>query len=249
MRLTEDVYLVGGSPDNGFGLSGGMDSHVYAIDGGDQIALVDCGMASDGSIDRIAGTMRADGLDPDRLSRIFVTHYHVDHCGGLAAWQDRFGVTAAADASVAPAIERADQDANGFALAVRAGAYPPDYELRPAAVADPLEHGAVRSVGRLTVRQVPTPGHCTGHSAYQVDGRSSVSLFSGDCVFHGGEVLVLNTADSDLAAYRESIFRLDALEFDALFPGHGALALTRGTTHVARAAAAFRTLNLPKNFI
>jgi hypothetical protein len=30
MRLTEDVYLVGGGSANGFGLSGELDSHVMS---------------------------------------------------------------------------------------------------------------------------------------------------------------------------------------------------------------------------
>jgi hydroxyacylglutathione hydrolase len=249
MRLTDDVYLVGGSPTNGFGLSGGMDSHVYVVDGGDELALIDCGMASGGSIDRIVATMRADGLDPDRLRRVFITHYHVDHSGGLAAWQERFGLVAAIDAVAAPALETADVHATGFALAQAAGVYPQDYEFRPSAVADPLDAGAVRQVGSLTVEPVPTPGHCAGHSAYRVSGRSGAALFTGDCVFHGGEILVLNTADSDVAAYRESLLRLDDLDFDGFFPGHGALCVTGGKQHVAQAAAGFRTLSLPKSFL
>lgn len=248
MRLSSDVYLVGGSTLNGFGLSGGVDSHVYVIDGGDELALIDCGMASDDSIDRITATMAADGLDPARLSTVFITHYHVDHAGGLADWQDRLGLTAAVDRQVAGAVEAADGEANGFFLAQASGGYPADYELRPARVQDPLEPGAVRTVGRLMVRQVPTPGHCAGHSAYLVEGRHR-SLFTGDCVFHGGLILLLNTVDSDLAAYRESIFALEELDFEAFYPGHGGLAVTGGQDHVRWAADGFRTLSLPKSFL
>jgi hypothetical protein len=67
-------------------------------------------------------------------------------------------------------------------------------------------------------------------------------------VFHGGKVSVLNTDDTDLPAYRESIWRLERLEFDALLPGHGALCVRDGMDHIALAATAFRELNLPPNF-
>jgi glyoxylase-like metal-dependent hydrolase (beta-lactamase superfamily II) len=67
MRLTEDVHLIGGSSVNGFGLSGGMDSHIYVLDGGSSLALIDCGMAEGDSIERIVHHMAEGGLDPDRL--------------------------------------------------------------------------------------------------------------------------------------------------------------------------------------
>ncbi|MFW6033895.1 MAG: MBL fold metallo-hydrolase [bacterium] len=247
MRLTEEVYLVGGSPSHGFGLSGPMDSHVYLIDGGDELALVDCGMARGESLGRIHENIRADGLDPKRLRRVFVTHYHVDHMGGLAAWQRRYEVVAAAGEEAAAAIEGADAHATGFALAREAGIYPRDYELKPAVVQDRLTDGDARRVGDLDVEVVATPGHCRGHCAFRLVGRDRTHLFTGDCVFFGGRISLLNTADSDLAAYRASLLRLDGLDFDALLPGHGALCLWDGRGHVAGAAAAFRTLSLPRN--
>ncbi|HLV57286.1 MAG TPA: MBL fold metallo-hydrolase [Natronosporangium sp.] len=248
MRLTAEVYLVGGSPSYGFGLSGEMDSHVYLIDGGDELALVDCGMARNDSIDRIRDNIRADGLDPARLRRVFLTHHHVDHAGGLAAWQERYGVSGAAGAECAPAVETGDPHATGFALAQAAGIYPPDYELRPATVHDRLVGGEVRRVGELTVEVIATPGHCAGHRAYRVRGRTATHLFTGDCVFTGGRISLLNTPDSDLAAYRASVLALAELEFDALLPGHGAVCLRGGHRHVAAAADAFRTLSLPENY-
>src|SRR5437667_5317979 len=84
LRLTEDVYLVGGSPSVGFGLSGEIDSHVYCIDGGGELALIDCGMAVGDSLERIFANLREDGLDPARIGSLFVTHYHTDHAGGAA---------------------------------------------------------------------------------------------------------------------------------------------------------------------
>jgi len=42
MRITDRVYLVG-SGSSGFSLTFHSDSHVYLIDGGNQLALVDAG--------------------------------------------------------------------------------------------------------------------------------------------------------------------------------------------------------------
>lgn len=249
MRLTQDVHLVGGSSTNGFGLSGGMDSHIYVIDGGASLALIDCGMAEGNSIDQIVHHMDAAGLDPDRLEKVFITHHHVDHVGGLHTWQARFGLRAAIAADAAEAIEQADIEANSFRLARDAGVYPPDYQLLPARIDDRLDDGATREVGHLKVRFIATPGHCTGHGCYLVEGRDGRYLFSGDSVFHGGSISLLNTPDSDLAAYRSSILRLATLPFDALLPGHGALALSGGADHVQTAADAFQGLTLPESFV
>ena len=43
MKLTEDVYLVGGG-DYGFNLTHRLDCHTYLIDGGDELVLVDAGL-------------------------------------------------------------------------------------------------------------------------------------------------------------------------------------------------------------
>ena len=40
MKLTQDLYVVGGGRF-GFGLSGELDCHVYVLDGGSELALID----------------------------------------------------------------------------------------------------------------------------------------------------------------------------------------------------------------
>ena len=80
MRLTDDLYLVGGG-DYAFNLSHRLDCHSYVIDAGEELWMIDAGF--DGA-DQVLGNMRVDGLNPDAISRIFVTHYHADHVGCLA---------------------------------------------------------------------------------------------------------------------------------------------------------------------
>lgn len=247
MRLTRDVYLVGGGPTTGFGLSSGKDCHVYLLRGDDSLALVDCGLGTAQSIDLITQNIHEDGLDPSRIEQIFLTHYHADHSGGAAAWKEVAGAKVVAAAEAASALERGDQVATGFALAQDSGIYPADYTFRPCQVGDVLQAGDSRSVGHLSVEYVATPGHCNGHGCYRVAGGDRTYLFTGDCVFYGGRILLQNVADCDIQAYRESVLRLDTIPFDALLPGHGAIALTGGELHVKMAADAFRGLFLPPN--
>lgn len=248
MKLFDDLFLVGGGPFNGFGLSNSLDCHVYALNGGDAIALIDCGMATAGSIDRILLNLQNDGLDVNKVTHLFLTHYHIDHCGGINAWQKRFPIKAFIGADVITNVLRADVDATGFKLAQEAGFYPSDYNFVAPISIEGLKQGDVIKVGNLEVQFISTPGHCNGHGCYLVSGVKRY-LFSGDCIFAGGKIALLNTADSNIEKYRTTIFNLEKIDFDALLPGHGAIVLRDGKEHVKVAANSFRKLLLPENFV
>jgi hypothetical protein len=49
VRLTDRIHLVGGGSWGGAGLSPNPDCHVYLVDGGDALALVDAGSGVPGS--------------------------------------------------------------------------------------------------------------------------------------------------------------------------------------------------------
>ena len=76
MKLTEDIYLVGSAE---FGISNEYDCHVYLIDGGEEAALIDCGVGYD--TERILQNIR-EVIDIRKLKRVYLTHLHADHCGG-----------------------------------------------------------------------------------------------------------------------------------------------------------------------
>jgi glyoxylase-like metal-dependent hydrolase (beta-lactamase superfamily II) len=77
VRLTSEVYVVGGGANLCFGLSDDPDCHVYLLDGGDEYALIDCGMAAGRSLDRIAENILREGLHLTRLRTLILTHYHM----------------------------------------------------------------------------------------------------------------------------------------------------------------------------
>lgn len=245
IRLADDLFVVGGGVINGFGLSTAADCHVYAFRSGDEILLVDCGMDHEGGLDAIWSNMRQAGLDPSSISAVAITHYHVDHCGGISRLLERVDAQVLASEETLAAIRVGDTEANAFALAQRDGFYPDDYrfiaapDLQAAPALQPIQ------IGSSEVAPIPTPGHCAGHMAYTIAGRGGRYLFSGDCLFHGGRIALLNTADCSLPEYRATIARLAALDFDALLPGHGAVAMSHGADHAAAAATAFEKLILP----
>ena len=246
MRLLENVYLVGGGPYSGLGLTSGGDCHVYLIDGGAELALVDCGLGT--SFDTVMAEVRRDGFDPARITKLLLTHYHADHAGGASIFQHRLGVEIGIAAEAKPALEAGDEGATSLAAARAAGIYPTDYKLQPCKVAIQLRDGDEISVGQVQLQFLATPGHCAGHGSFLMGGQKPV-LLAGDSVFWSGQILLQAVPDCDLQASLASVLKLERLEFDAFLPGHGAITLSGGHLHVELAAKAIRSLGIPRNLV
>lgn len=247
VRISDGVYLVGGGARLGFGLSDDPDCHVYLIDGGDELALVDCGMAAGSSLATIAANIAREGLDPAKPRTLLLTHYHMDHAGGAARFRDRFGLRVMASRQAAPALRAGDERAVALDVAKAAGFYAPSYGFRPVAIDRELSEGDRISIGDWEVAVYDTPGHCDGHLSFLLSGRGRRFLLAGDAVFAGGKVLLQNIHDCSIQKTAASIFKLDALDFEGLLPGHGPLALDGGAGHVRLAADACRQLGVPAN--
>ena len=245
MRLTRDLVLVGGGSVTGFGLSADFDAHVYLLDGGDASALVDCGMGTERGMARVLARIGTAGVDPAGVRSLFLTHFHTDHAGGAARFRERLGLEVAIARGAQRALEQADHAATQFGPAQHAGVFPADYEYPPCPVDDPLNDGDVRTVGRLSVRHIATPGHCAGHGSYLVTGGEAPYLLAGDAVFAQGKLFLQATPDCDVAASIASLRRLAEEEFTALLPGHGPIVLDGGRDHLDMALAAVDQLRLP----
>ena len=98
MRITPDVALVGGGSFTGFGLSADFDANVYLLDGGGELALVDCGMGTELGRERVLERIRMVGCDPADVQRLLLTHYHTDHAGGAAAYREELELRVARSA-------------------------------------------------------------------------------------------------------------------------------------------------------
>jgi glyoxylase-like metal-dependent hydrolase (beta-lactamase superfamily II) len=252
MRLTDRVHLVG-SGRLGFGLSDDCDSHVYAVDGGAEIALIDAGGGR--ATGRILEHLVADGLDPARVRSIVLTHAHGDHAAGVnsmrAALAEIAGTAPRVIASrdCAPWIEQGDESAVSLVQARAAGVYPADFTF-PACPVDRAVSGGDRiGVGDLTLRAVETPGHARGHLSFLMATASRVCLFAGDALFFGGRVALQNIWDCSPTESAASVERLHALEWDAFFPGHLSFSVRDGHRHADAAMEAIRRLGMPPPLI
>jgi glyoxylase-like metal-dependent hydrolase (beta-lactamase superfamily II) len=239
VRLAERVHLVA-SGRLGFSLTDDYDCHVYALDGGDEVALVDAGGGR--STAALLANLRRDGLDPGRVRHLLLTHAHADHAAGAAALREALpGLRVYASREAAPWLRDGDERAISLDVARQAGMYPPDIRLRPCPVDTELADGQELAVGDLRVRAVATPGHARGHLSFLVGPR----LFAGDALFFGGRIALQDTWDCSVQESNRSIERLAELAWDALLPGHLTPSLSQGKRHAEVALAAIRKLGVP----
>ncbi|MBL8294027.1 MAG: MBL fold metallo-hydrolase [Bryobacterales bacterium] len=246
MRLSDRIYLVG-SGRLGFGMSSPYDCHVYAIDGGSEIALIDAGSGLD--VDAIVERMRFDGLDTGKLRYVVLSHGHADHAGGAHGWRERFGVDVLAHPVTGQYVATADLKAISLADAIAAGVYPRDYQFLACPIAGALRGGDTFRVGDLTLSIHEAPGHCSGQIAVTLEHSGQRNLFSADAVFHGGRIVLQNIWDCSLHDSLETIRTLAALRPDALLPGHLTISLSGGAAELDRACKAMDRLEVPASLI
>lgn len=200
-------------------------SRAYLIEAGADLILVDAGCPGEGRrILRTIGRLR-----PARLRAIFITHAHFDHYGSAAALRRATGAPVAIHALDADAMTRGETPIAsargwgriGFAAfrgtnrILRAPATPPDITLQDG---DPLPGTS------LPACVLHTPGHTPGSSCLIVDRRLA---FAGDLVSSHAGCHAQRFFAVDWAQIPESLHRLQALEPEATYPGHGRLTLDR----------------------
>jgi len=247
MQLAERIHLVG-SGSFGFDLTDPFDCHIYLVDGGSELGLVDVG-AGMGAAEVIANVRRA-GFDPARIRRLLCTHAHGDHAGGAARMRALLpDASLSTSREVADLVRAGDEAGTSVAVAKTAGIYPPDYRLEPCPVDGELAGGDRVAIGDLVLECIETPGHARGHLSFLLEHDGRRSLFGGDVVFHGGTILLQNIHDCSLEAIVESLRALRGLAIDALFPGHLAFSLKDGQRHIETANEALDRLLIPNQMV
>jgi len=169
-----------------------------------ETCLVDPGHAA--FLPRLFRSMEEDGLHPDQVTTVLLTHGHPDHMEGASALRER---------GARVGIHR-DEEAFlreiGPHFARMMGLEMPDLHFDFY-----LEEGAL-DVGGEAFRVLETPGHSPGSVSLFWEGPGA--LFSGDLVFAQG-VGRTDFPGGDGAILKESIRRCRALGASQLLPGHG----------------------------
>lgn len=242
MRLNDRVAVVG-SGMMGFDLTDPYDCHVYLLDGGDELALIDAGAGVD--VEPILAMIQRHGYPLDKVKKLILTHQHADHAGGAAALKERLGVEVMMSAESAHFLEDGDEAGVSVDLGKAAGFYPADYVYRACPVDRKLKEGDIIRVGECQLLTLETPGHCNGHLSFLMEEKGFKTLFAGDAIFFGGRVILQNIPDCSIPDHIQSIYKLEKYKIDALLPGHLTPSLQRGHRHIQEAAERARRLGAP----
>lgn len=167
-------------------------------------AVVDPG----GDVDRIVSGLDQLGV---KLEKIFVTHGHMDHCGGAAELRERYGVPIEGPHREDDFwIENLEQAARQYGMA-GARTFEPDRWL---------EDGDSVSFGEQTLSVLHCPGHTPGHVVFfHKDARLALV---GDVLFQGSIGRTDFPKGDHETLIRSITGKLWPLGDDVAFvPGHG----------------------------
>jgi glyoxylase-like metal-dependent hydrolase (beta-lactamase superfamily II) len=226
MRLCDSLALVASLQ---FGISGPLDCHVYAIATPTGAVLIDAGSGT--ATEQLLSNLRHD-VGSDAVAAVLLTHCHVDHCGGAAELRNRTYCQVFAPQPARHILETGDEEASGLRVAREQKIYPPELRLQPCPVDRVLLDGEQFSVAGLQFTAIHVRGHSRDAHCYltQVDGARW--LFTGDVLFYGGVLGIINAEGSGMEGYRSDIQKLAKLGIDGLFPGHGMFTFCGGQRHI-----------------
>ena len=198
---------------------------AFLLAGGDELALIETGPAS--TLPALRAGIRAAGFDPARLTRLLVTHIHLDHSGAAGVLvRDLPDVVVHVHPVGAPhLIDPARLVASaGRLYGDRMDALWGEVAPVPAERVIVLGDGETLSVAGRVLTAVFTPGHASHHVAYW--DAAGGTAYTGDVggVRMAGTGYVCPPApppDLDPEAWTISVERLRALDARRLVLTHG----------------------------
>jgi glyoxylase-like metal-dependent hydrolase (beta-lactamase superfamily II) len=199
-EIVKDIFIVGG-PD----MTDGRDACVYLVNLGELI-LIDTGAGW--SVDRIINNVQSLGLNCKNLSKILLTHCHIDHIGGVSEIKKRFESKIYIHKLDAPPLE------NGNPILTAANWYqtsfpPTQVDVKLTSPEETL------IIGEQKIVCLHTPGHTPGSICIYLNREGKRVVFAQD--LHGP---LLKEFGSNLEDYGRSTKKLLDLEADILCEGH-----------------------------
>jgi hydroxyacylglutathione hydrolase len=241
MKITDNIYIVGGSS---FGLSHEFDGNIYIIDCKNKLIMIDTGAGL--GINIVLENIKNDGLDINNLSKIFLTHSHIDHSGGAYELKSKYNCDVFVSEKEADFIEFGNEKDFALDVAKRSGFYSKEYQFKHCKVSTRVKHNDEIKCGSFVFKILNIPGHSKGSIALVADFLKGKAIFSGDIVSAEGTICYLNCKGSELSDYRSYIHRLANLGIDMIFPGHGVFTLSDGQKYLDKAIDELRLLTPPR---
>lgn len=195
-------------------------SRAYLVVDGEDITLIDTG--SPGSGARILQAVEELGRSPEDIKHILITHFHIDHVGGLPEIQNWVSAKTGVHLAEAPHVESNEPLPNPFMHPLLAricepylhrndpGAARVDVQLR--------DGDELPALGGMRI--VHAPGHTAGSISIHFPNRGV--LLVGDAMQYkfGRLMLPSRLFTQDMAEASGSIRKLADLDFETLCFSH-----------------------------
>jgi len=213
----------------------------YLIKAEDQCFLIDTGMCNDLAFNELRRQLAEIGIQPQNLTEILVTHFHIDHVGLISRLRKLSGAKLLVSAKESEATRlMTSQSHREHWLHFYEEAGIPTEVLEQMISATPsnlyseiyeelcnpsrsLKNGDEISIGEYAFRTVWTPGHSPGHIClYEPERRL---LMAGDHILLTITPHVTEWREevNSLAEYLTSLEKVGKLDVDVVLPGHGEL--------------------------
>jgi len=215
--------------------------NVYLLHSRDDWALVDTGINSSDSIATMDAALKRVGCQPDKISKVICTHYHLDHYGASQTYKDRFGANIylnRLELESSHAFMRRRRGDAAVMFFIRNGLpidrfvqipSPGEFwaELYVPAIPDRfIEDGDVFTVGDFEVEVITTPGHTPGHCVLYLRGQRV--MLAGDHLLpkitpHVG--VYPSGPENPLRDFLASLRKIQAFDVNLVLPAHGGVFL------------------------
>lgn len=181
--------------------------NTYVIDG-EMTILIDPGHSR--HLSKLFYQMEEDGISPNEVDLVIITHSHPDHFEGLEAFLGK-------PVKIAMNLEEERYLQESGKLLFEMMRQPiPKYRVDFF-----LKEGELR-LGKKVFYIYQTPGHSPGSLSIHWPERKV--LFTGDVIFHGG-IGRTDFLEGNPKLLKGSIERLRLLDTEILLPGHGEIVM------------------------
>ena len=203
MKICENVYW--------YREKGWMDANTFVIKG-DVTVLIDPGLSEYAWMK--CEEMREDGIEPQEIDILLITHSHPDHCDALSVLKKHTNARIGLHSSQAEWASLLSEASFHF-LGVKPRDFKADF-LVEALKAGREERSSQGERNWLEV--LHTPGHTPDSVCFYLP--ENAVLLTGDTVFERG-IGRTDLPFGDEDALKASIERISALDVEILLPGHG----------------------------
>jgi len=213
----------------------------YLVKAKDQCLLIDTGMCSDAAFNELRRQLAEIGIQPQNLTEILVTHFHIDHVGLISRLRklSKAKLLVSAKESQATRLVTSESHWERWVHLYEEAGIPPEV-LEQMFMSTPshlyseiyeelckpsrsLKNGDEISIGEYSFRAIWTPGHSPGHIClYEPERRL---LMAGDHILLTITPHVTQWIEegNPLAEYLTSLEKVGKLDVDIVLPGHGEL--------------------------